>query len=84
MDWETAAILAALAAAGLFAAWLVRLPHDPRMLAENWHPHEPHSPCWTEEVRGPDGLSYGRYGCFHEDLAFQDRRGRRGEFDARA
>ena len=39
----------------------------------------PEEPCWTEEVRAADGLSYGRYGCFHADLAEMDKRARFGD-----
>jgi hypothetical protein len=37
-------------------------------------------PCWSEQVAGADGLSYGRSGCFHEALADMDAKGAAGGF----
>jgi hypothetical protein len=41
-------------------------------------------PCWTEATIGPDGLGYGRYCCYHADLAELDRRARVGDFQTPA
>jgi hypothetical protein len=38
-------------------------------------------PCWTEAERREDGLSYGRYGCYHEQLHEMEVRARRGDFN---
>jgi hypothetical protein len=43
----------------------------------------PDEPCWTEETLGPDGLSYGRYGCFHRELSEMDARADRDPFITR-
>ncbi|HEV2748427.1 MAG TPA: hypothetical protein VGW34_14170 [Allosphingosinicella sp.] len=42
---------------------------------------EPEEPCWTEELASDGRHRYGRSGCYHEQLAEMDARGRRGEFD---
>ena len=38
-------------------------------------------PCWTEQVASDGRFSYGRYGCFHEELKEADARAR-GEGNA--
>jgi hypothetical protein len=44
------------------------------------NPRPREEPCWTEQVAGGDGLSYGRSGCFHQALADMDSKGAAGEF----
>jgi hypothetical protein len=38
-------------------------------------------PCWVEEQRHTDGLSYGRSRCFNDQLADMEARAAAGEFD---
>ncbi|MET1112822.1 MAG: hypothetical protein ABWX67_14985 [Allosphingosinicella sp.] len=40
----------------------------------------PEEPCWTEQISTDGRLSYGRYGCYHADLAEMEARARSGEF----
>jgi hypothetical protein len=38
-------------------------------------------PCWTEQDRRADGLSYGRSCCYNDQLADTDARAEAGEFN---
>lgn len=72
-----------LIGAGLGLTFAIRVwrRFDVRELSVTYDSAGPEEPCWTEEVRGPGGLSYGRYGCFHEQLHEMEKRARLGEFN---
>jgi len=63
-----------------FVLWLYRR-FDVRQLSVTYDSGPAEEPCWTEQVRRADGLSYGRYGCYHANLAELEKRARLGEFD---
>jgi len=67
-------------AAGGALAWWCRLRLDPRELSLVHRSGPPEEPCWTETVRGEDGLSYGRSHCHRGELAELEARARAGEF----
>ena len=73
-------LLIGLGAALPFVLWFWRR-FDVRELSVTYDSAGPEEPCWTEEVRGADGLNYGRYGCFHENLHEMEKRARLGEFN---
>jgi hypothetical protein len=62
-----------------FAA-IAELRRQRRRGAAPNYPPVREEPCWTEQVAGPDGLSYGRSGCFHQNLADMDSKGAAGDF----
>ncbi|MEA3032963.1 MAG: hypothetical protein QOH86_979 [Sphingomonadales bacterium] len=62
-----------------FAAIAVLRRRQRRGVAPN-NPPPREEPCWTEQVAGRDGLSYGRSGGFHQALADMDAKGAAGEF----
>jgi hypothetical protein len=62
----------------VFRAWR---RFDVRQLAATHDRAPPEEPCWTEQISTGGRLSYGRYGCYHADLAEMEARARTGEFD---
>lgn len=63
-----------------FVLWVYRRL-DLGQLSHTYDSAPPEEPCWTEQVRRADGLSYGHYGCYHANLAEMEKRARLGEFD---
>ncbi len=65
------------AAVFAFLVWRWRWA-DPRAAAEILRGPDrtpgSHEPCWTEQVKSDGRYSYGRYGCFHEELREADAR----------
>ena len=43
----------------------------------------PDEPCWTEQIATDGRLSFGRYGCYHAELAEADARARVNEASSR-
>jgi hypothetical protein len=72
-------LLIGLASGGLAGFWMWRR-FDIRALSVTGDSAPPDEPCWTETVEGRDGLSYGRYGCYHAELKEMEARVRSGEF----
>jgi hypothetical protein len=81
MDGDTVWLLIGLGTATLllFQAWR-RL--DARPLAATHDRAPPEEPCWTEEISTDGRLSYGRYSCYHADLAEMEARARTAQFNA--
>ena len=79
MSEQHLGLLIGLFVAGGFVAWAWRR-FDVRAMSVTYDSAPADEPCWTEEVRGADGLSYGRYGCHHSQLKEIEARVRMGEF----
>lgn len=80
MTGETVSLTIGLGAALAFVLWAWRRL-DLSQLSTTYDSAPPDEPCWTEQISTDGRLSYGRYGCYHSDLAEMEARARRGEFD---
>jgi hypothetical protein len=79
MDGDTIWLLIGLGTGMLFVLWAWRR-FEARQLAATYDRSPPEAPCWTEQISTDGRLSYGRYGCYHADLAEMEARARSGEF----
>lgn len=43
----------------------------------------PAEPCWIDELRSEDGLSYGRQGCYRSEISEMEVRVRVGDLQLR-
>jgi hypothetical protein len=81
MTGETVWLLIGSGTGALFLLWA--WPRfDVRQLSDRCDRSPPEEPCWTEQISTDGRLSYGRYGCYHADLAEMDARARSAEFNA--
>lgn len=80
MDGDSAWLFIVAAAWTLFVLWAWRRLEAKQ--AAPRHRSPPDEPCWTEQVSTDGRLSYGRYGCYHSDLAEMEARARMGDFGA--
>ena len=80
MTGETVWLVIQLGAALLLLVWAWRRI-DMTQLSKTYGSAPPEEPCWTEQISTDGRLSYGRYGCYHADLAEMEARARKGEFD---
>jgi hypothetical protein len=80
MDGGMVWLLGGLGTGTLFVLWA--WPRfDVKQLSVTQDRGPPEEPCWTEEIATDGRLSYGRYGCYHADLAEMEARARAGEFN---
>ena len=78
MSGDTIWLLTVLGTGTLFIVWAWRRFDASDLVVTRALPEEP---CWTEQISTDGRLSYGRYGCYHADLAEMEARARSGEFN---
>jgi hypothetical protein len=81
MESDTAWLLVGAAIWSLFVLWAWRRLESKQLEVARYRA-PPGEPCWTEQISTDGRLSYGRYRCYHSELAEMEARMRMGEFGA--